>query len=288
METDKLLDPRTIPGYRWLSNGQSLFSGELLNLYNKLDNMFVQWAKEVEAKPYHFPTFISASDLNKLDYFRSFPHLVTIPVVLDNDPDKLKNFIAGTPVDAEGNIKLGELAATQNVLTPAACYHIYVELEKELAGKSLETARYITTKNTCFRREIEYVPLQRQWSFSMREIVCIGTANEVKDFLSGFQEKLTEFFKEIKLPIQWQNATDPFFNPKTNPKYLMQKLEPVKTEMIFKNHLAIGSINFHRNYFGEAFHINRAGEEAFSGCVAFGIERWLYTYLSQFGLSGAP
>jgi seryl-tRNA synthetase len=122
----------------------------------------------------------------------------------------------------------------------------------------------------------------------MREIVCIGTASEVKEFLASFQEKLAEFFKEIKLPIEWQNATDPFFNPKTNPKYLMQKLEPVKTEMIYQNHLAIGSINFHRNYFGEAFHINRNGEEAFSGCVAFGIERWIYAYLSQFGLKGAP
>jgi hypothetical protein len=63
----------------------------------------------------------------------------------------------------------------------------------------------------------------------------------------------------------------------------MQKLEPVKTEMVFQNRLAIGSVNFHRNYFGEAFEIRRAGAEAFSGCVAFGIERWIAAIVRQFG-----
>src|SRR5438874_9913215 len=35
---------------------------------------------------------------------------------------------------------------------------------------------YVTTRAACFRRESYYRPLQRQWSFSMREIVCLGTA----------------------------------------------------------------------------------------------------------------
>jgi len=85
------------------------------------------------------------------------------------------------------------------------------------------------------------------------------------------------------MPVEFQNATDPFFNPSKNPKYLMQKLDPVKTEMIFDGKLAIGSLNFHRNYFGEAFQISRDGKEAFSGCVAFGLERWIYALVHTFG-----
>jgi hypothetical protein len=53
--------------------------------------------------------------------------------------------------------------------------------------------------------------------------------------------------------------------------------------MVFREGLAIGSVNFHRNYFGEAFGISREGKEAFSGCVAFGIERWIYAWLTRFG-----
>jgi len=29
--------------------------------------------------------------------------------------------------------------------------------------------------------------------------------------------------------------------------------------------------------------MRRNGEAAFSGCVAFGVERWLYAFLSRFG-----
>lgn len=288
MTIDRMLDPRTIPGYRWLDNGQSVFSGRLLDFYNELDSMFQRWAQERQATPYLFPTFIRAHELNKLDYFRSFPHLVTFPVVLDDDPERLKAFTEQEPLDASGAVQLKEITPVRDVLTPAACYHVYIELEKQLQGKQLSEPRYFTTKNTCFRREVEYLPLQRQWSFSMREIICVGTADEVKDFLAEFQQSLTAFFTSIKLPIEWQNATDPFFSPKSNPKYLLQKLEPVKTEMVFGGHLAIGSINFHRNYFGEAFHINRDGEAAFSGCVAFGLERWLYAVLSELGPNNLP
>ncbi len=117
----------------------------------------------------------------------------------------------------------------------------------------------------------------------MREIVCIGSSGEVQTFLEEFRDKTARFFSTIKLPIDWQFATDPFFNPSKNPKYLLQKLEPVKTEMMFQKELAIGSINFHRNYFGEAFNITRHGQEAYSGCIAFCLERWIYAILTTFG-----
>ena len=117
----------------------------------------------------------------------------------------------------------------------------------------------------------------------MREIVCLGSAEEVKSFLARLQGVLHEFFSRVGLPIEWKNATDPFFDPSRNPKYLAQRLDPVKTEMVFGGTLAIGSVNFHRNYFGEAFRIARDGKEAFSGCVAFGLERWMYAILAHFG-----
>ena len=63
----------------------------------------------------------------------------------------------------------------------------------------------------------------------------------------------------------------------------MQKLEPVKTEMMFQKRLAVGSINFHRNLFGAAFDIKRDDVHAFSGCVAFGVERWVHAILKLFG-----
>lgn len=270
-----------LPGYRWLENGQSAFGGKMLELYRKLDQLFLRWAGELNAAEFMFPTFIPARELAKLDYFRSFPHLVTFPVTLDADEENLKRFIENKSVDSNETIHLTAQAPIKDALTPAACYHFYVQFQ----GESLDAPRYVTTRATCFRRESYYLPLERQWSFSMREIVCIGTADEVKTFLKEQQDKVDRFFKEAALSVEWKTATDPFFNPSQSPKYLLQKLEPVKTEMVYQTGLAIGSINFHRNYFGEAFKISREGKEAFSGCVAFGIERWMYAFLNQFGMN---
>ncbi len=53
--------------------------------------------------------------------------------------------------------------------------------------------------------------------------------------------------------------------------------------MVFDQRLAVGSVNLHRNYFGEAFEISRNGISACSACVAFGLERWIAAILDHFG-----
>lgn len=259
--------------------GQTVLSGDLLELDRRLDGIFTGWARRWSATEYRFPACVEARHLERLDYFRSFPHLATFPVTLERDKANIEAFANGEACAADGSVNLTNLAGTDHVLTPAACYHVYVELE----GEALDAPRYITTRATCFRNEDEYTPLERQWNFSMREIVCVGTAAEVEDFLTRSTHVINHFAAGIGLPVKWTDATDPFFSPKTNPKYLFQKLEPVKRELVFGDNLAIASTNFHRDYFGEAFAITRDGEQAFSGCVAFGMERWLAAFLGAYG-----
>jgi seryl-tRNA synthetase len=268
---------KTGAGHR--DRGQTVLSGDLLNLDRRLDDIFTGWAKRWNAVEYRFPACVEARHLERLDYFQSFPHLATFPVTLDGEDGNVETFSRGEACSPEGAVNLPKLADTEHVLTPAACYHVYIELE----GQSLESPRYITTRATCFRNEDEYTPLERQWNFSMREIVCLGTAAEVEDFLVRSTRVINHFAADIGLPVEWADATDPFFSPASNPKYLFQKLEPVKRELIFGDGLAIASTNFHRDYFGEAFDITRAGEKAFSGCVAFGMERWLSAFLGAYG-----
>ena len=273
------LEPLALPGIRWHSNGQSTFSGNMLDLYRILDRLFLKWSEETGAEEHWFPVFIEARELDKIGYFQSFPHLVTFPVVLDGEESNLRHFSNAQNPDSDGEITLARVMPVKDVLAPAACYHFYVHFQ----GEDFSAPRYLTTLARCCRRESQYLPLERQWNFSMREIVCLGSAEEVKSFLARLQGVLHEFFSRVGLPIEWKNATDPFFDPSRNPKYLAQRLDPVKTEMVFGGTLAIGSVNFHRNYFGEAFRIARDGKEAFSGCVAFGLERWMYAILAHFG-----
>ncbi len=276
----KILDLSKLEGYRWLPTGQSALAGPTLERFQSLERLFLGWAATVKAQEHRVPSVISAEQLKKVDYFRSFPHLMTLPATLAPDGENLRRFTASEPVDAQGRLRETAFAPVRDVLTPAACYHFYVLFQDAV----LDRPQLLTTCATCFRWERQFVPLQRQWSFSMREIVVLGTPDEVETFAGRFRERIQRWCESAKLPVEWKTATDPFFNPKKNPKALMQQLESVKTELVFDGKLAIGSINRHGDYFGEAFNIRRKKEPVHSACVAFGVERWLFALLTQFGV----
>jgi hypothetical protein len=268
------------PELRWRGE-QAVLTGSLLSLYKRLDAVFARLGAFERAPEVMYPTLIEAEHLARLDYFRSFPHLCTFACNLDRDADNLEAFARGPGLDqATGGVALTSLAPVTHVLTPAACYHIYVDR----AGETLPGFTTVTTRAACFRREPYYAPLERQWSFGMREVVGLGTADEVKAFLERGRARVDQLVAAWGLTIAWTPATDPFYDASTNPKYLAQKLDPVKTEMVHDGRLAIGSINFHRNFFGETFGIRREAEPAFSGCVAFGLERWVRAILDVHGL----
>lgn len=269
-------------GLAWNEGGYGAIGGDSFTLFAKLEKMFLSLASKSEAREYHFPVFISAKELKKLDYFKSFPQLIHFPVSLDMDEDNLRSF-QDEHMNEKGEIKLAKVGPICECLTPAACYHFYITHQNQV----LPHSKYFTTRAHCFRQEKFYEPLRRQRNFNMREIVCIGTADEVKDFLGRYKEIMTKVLKQLKLPVDWEIATDPFFDPESNPKFIMQTLDPVKQEMIlFKGlpeELSIGSINYHKNYFGDGFNIKIKDETAFSGCVAFGLERWIYAITKIYG-----
>jgi len=135
------------------------------------------------------------------------------------------------------------LNEAEYVLPSAACYNIYLHLKDSV----LPEARYITTVASCYRNEKEYVGLRRLWNFSMREIVCVGGHEAVQAHVTSFKKKIQDFASRLGLQ------------------------------------LAIASLNFHRNFFGERCRIKTGdGKPAFTGCVAFGIERWLHALLDRF------
>lgn len=255
----------------WHASGQASLSGDLLRLAGAADAAFLQLAGVWGAEAERHPSTLPASVLNKTGYLRSFPHQATFAVGFD--PDALSGFAADPAQDPRPF-----LGAATEILTPAACYHLY----PAHAGEALAEPLYLTTLNTCYRRETVYVPLRRQWSFTMREIVCLGTAEETARFARKTITAVSRLLELAGLKAGWEHATDPFFQPEQNPAFLLQKLSPVKREAIYGD-LAIASANLHHEHFGEAFGITRAGEDAHTACVAFGLERWLFAILDTHG-----
>ena len=266
-------------GLRCQANGQVVLSGPLHRLAVACDTAFMVLAEFWNAEPEDHPAMIDIVGLQSIDYLTSFPHLATFPVCLAMDEMNLRGFTDRDPLDDDGAVRLTRIAPVREVLTPAACYHLYLHHR----GETLEAARHLTTRNTCFRRETYYEPLRRQWSFRMREIVCMGTRAEVTDFLARTREAVSVLLRKLDLPVRWEVATDPFFKPMRNPKYLAQRLQPTKHEAQFEGNLAIASVNLHEDHFGAAFNITRGSRPAVSGCVAFGVERWVYAVTRRHG-----
>jgi len=258
-----------------VDSGLATLGPQLVGLRAALEHRFLGWAAEVGAPSMLFPSLIRAGELERLDYFKNFPHLAVVASRIR--PDRLDAHYAKGGTVAEG-IPGRDLIAGQYVLPSAACYNVYLHLK----GTVLEGPRYVTTVATCFRNERSYNELQRLWGFSMREIVCLGSAEEVQRYLGTFKERILGFASGLGLGLDIEMASDPFYQPGSS-RGLMQKLFPLKEEMVYSHSLAIASLNSHRNFFGERCNIRTAdGQPAFTGCVAFGIERWLHALLDRF------
>jgi seryl-tRNA synthetase len=272
--------PADIPGLTWNSAGFVGLSGPLLALADVIDRRLLAIAAAFSAEPQQFSPLLAVADLRRIDYFSAFPHVVTFPVCAASDAATLRQFAHANSAAGSGALRVGDTAAIEAVLAPAACYGVYIGLQGQAIAP---LPRIITVRGTCFRSEPAFVPLERQPSFSMREIVHLGNADSVPRFLTKVRGMVAALAFEWQLPTSFKVATDPFFDPTRSPKYLHAKLFPTKHELVH-DCLALASFNDHRNFFGETYGIASAGTPIHTACAAFGIERWLAAIVRRHGI----
>ncbi|RKT88952.1 tRNA synthetase class II core domain (G, H, P, S and T) [Saccharopolyspora antimicrobica] len=260
-------------------NGLSVLDGGQLRLLRAIDAVFLSFADRWDVPEFRYPHLVRSQDLDKFDYYDNFPHLGLAAARLD--PARLGAALAEAqrPVD---RIPTEVMEPSAFALPSAACYAIYADL----AGSTLPADGTMRcTVATCFRNEDHYDGLQRLHGFSMREIVCIGPEERAKQHLARAKEAVTALCAELGLEVKLAVATDPFFD-RNSGKAKMQKLFPVKEEFVVDG-LAIGSVNYHRNFFGERCAIQAGGDTAHTSCLAFGLERWVHTLTERFGSTDA-
>ncbi|MFE2373707.1 hypothetical protein [Streptomyces sp. NPDC059398] len=253
-------------------------------LKDALDAVFTRWGTEAGARQQSYPPLLRAGELGTLDYFRNFPHLGSPVSRIRPDrlaahaaaPDGATALPGATHIPGDGladapHIPAADLADATHLLPSAACYGCFLHL----TGTSADAPVLITTVAQCYRNEDHHDGLRRLWGFTMREIVCAGSAEDVRAHLALHHERIAAFGAALGLTLDRQPATDPFFE-KDGSRTVMQLLAPVKHEYLHTDGTAIASTNNHRNFFGERRDIRHAGRPAFTGCVAFGLERWVH------------
>jgi seryl-tRNA synthetase len=242
-----------------------------------LESRFVRWADECGAEPAIYPPLMRVAALDRLDYFKNFPHLGVMSTGIRREAIE-REYAAGEGDVA--SIPAADLEPAEFALPSAACFNVYLSL----AGRTLEAPYRVTTSANCFRRETSF-DQNRLLGFYMREIVCVGEQDAVLAHLADFKRRITEFAVALELPLALEPSADPFFDAGGS-RALMSKLFPTKEEFIYRRdglEVAIGSLNYHRNFFGERCGILLPdGSAAFSGCVAFGLERWTNVMAAHF------
>jgi hypothetical protein len=267
----------------------------LTRLMDYFESQFIGLAASFQAAPYRFPTLIPARYLERVNYFRAFPHSLTFATHLREDLGVIDAFAQQAACDHQGlQTPPDSFARVQALLSPAVCYHLYFAL----ADRPLPDGQVIATAvGNCFRYEaINLTSLERMWNFTMREVIFVGPKTFVLQNREIARQRMHKVFERIGLAYRVESANDPFFIGEFRKQAAFQSAFQLKFEirarLPFKDStLAVGSYNYHQDFFGRSLNITLPnGSPAHTGCVAFGLERMAFAFLAQFGLdpSGWP
>lgn len=241
-------------------DGLLSLSGAAASLLAALDLRFRRAALAAGAEDQHFPTLIAKGTLSRADYFQSFP---------------------GYASQVSGAER-----STEYFLSPAVCYHCY-EL---LADSEISEQRIMACCGRCFRGDA--ADESHLWEFTMREVVFLGRLDFVREQREDWMKKTSGFARELGLEAELAAANDPFFGAENRGQKLLQQVKQLKYELRVPGFsgapMPVASFNLHEQFFTKRFNIALAGgEAAFSGCAAFGLERWAMALAARHGLEKA-
>ena len=280
---DEIVRELRARGELWdVSPGLIGLRGDVLSLLESIEDAIIAIARDERADEWRVPPGIPLATLARADYFRSFPQWLTAASHLSADERDLHRVATADDPAAEAR---ASLAPADSALLPAVCYHCYARF----AGSVIDDRAVVTAQQLCWRHEGDRLAaLERGWAFSMREIVCIGSARDVDEFLARGRTRAVRLAVKLGLAAGVVEAEDPFFAPTARGKRLLQRVKGLKRELVLPlgggRTVAAASINDHETFFGAAFDISLAdGGWASSGCVAFGLERWLLAVLAAYG-----
>jgi len=272
----------------FLGTGQVAMEGVPLALFRYFDRAFEGFGSPWQAKPLMTPTLIPTRVLARCDYFRSFPQYVTFATHLKEDVAVIDGFRGRhQTADDLDSAALADMDRPEACLSPAVCYHVYHLYE----GKTIAPLGAIHgICGKCFRFESTNISdLRRLWDFTMREVVFMGAREEVLRARERSIEMMADFLRTHQLAGEIRTASDPFFiSPEATSKTYFQLSSDSKFEVSLLlphgERLAVGSHNYHSDFFGRIFNVNvEGGGPMHSVCVAFGLERWVHAFLQQHG-----
>ena len=236
------------------------------------------------AEVLRFPPVMSRALLEKSGYLKSFPHLLGCVSSMTGTEAKIRALVEGR---SAGQQWVDGLAATDLVLTPAACYQVYPIVAAR--GDVPTTGVIVDVESYCFRREAT-AELGRMQAFRMREYVCIGAPETALAFRESWKAKAEQLGNQLGLPFDLLPASDPFFGRGGKLMAVSQVEQALKFEFLVPVNseeapTACMSFNYHQDHFGTTWGLRTEdGEVAHTACAAFGLDRLTIALFATHGL----
>jgi seryl-tRNA synthetase len=248
---------------------------------------FVSRQRDERAEVLRFPPVMSRRQLEKSGYLKSFPNLLGCVCALHGSEAAIR---AAADRYESGGDWTTSLAASDLVLSPAACYPLYPLIA--MRGRIPAGGLIFDVAADCFRREPSR-SLDRLQSFRMREFVRIGRPEEITAFRESWMSHARKLAEELALPYSIEVANDPFFGRVGQIMAVSQIQHALKFELLIPYHAqakptACMSFNYHREHFGQVWGLQDSREElSHTGCVAFGMDRLVVALFANHGLDPA-
>lgn len=236
-------------------NGGVCLSGISARLFDYFDKVFRKFAHNNDAIEEKYPVLLSKDTLIKTKYLKNYP----------------------------GNSMYVE--DSNAVLSPSACFHVY-ERYKDTVFKDNTSLTFL---QNVFRNEKDKNnEFGRLRDYHVREIVFVGSEEYVDTSINRMINQTSRFMVELGLKGDIESATDLFITPNMNRYKLIQMHNKAKYELRLEydnnRDISVASFNRHGKTFSHTFNIGVSGvENVVSGCIGYGIERFVMAFLSQYG-----
>lgn len=274
--------------------GQISLKQPLIKLITLFDNIFSTISRErFKSEEHIFPTLLKTSVLKKVGYFDSFPNLLMFTLRLRNEVENYydfkENYKELNSADKIGDELINYLCTTDYSLPPTMCYYVY-----DMFSNNVINNCSVTTKGKSFRYENKYLePFKRLSDFTIRETVFLGDRNYVKKSVSEYRHLSTRVMESLGIKSFCELANDPFFlvddmDNKIKAQNILGSKYELRTFINSLESIAVASFNLHGQFLSKRFklYLNKENSTFINtGCVGVGLERFLYGFITQYGIN---
>ncbi|MBC1744142.1 hypothetical protein HCA06_13910 [Listeria welshimeri] len=259
-----------------IGDGLFFYNEGFIELFNYFDKVIREVAMKFNAIEKKYTTLLPIEPFNKTGYFEHSPQYTMCACELFSDINNHKNL---NEIEVQEN-------GFNNILTPAACFPVYLDYQNKMIPPTL-----ITLLGKVYRNEgkINWGGFGKFREFHVREIVIFGSNDYIESLVEMIQMELDKKMVELGFDFKKEIAFDSFVLPNLERviDYQVEEVNKIEYQMPYAQgkYISVGSINKHKMKLTNSFNIKSEKEELQSACIAFGIERLVLVFLAQFGIN---